>query len=139
MRSTPEAVYAFIGYPYSLNRVKKTLSKGGRLVPFVPRTAALFAPARAGTAEAYRAAGADRRVNFVATFRHSAERRDDDPTRPLPHPCGISGGAAYSLGRYRRTAESALRIVGVGTEYHERAGLLVAANARAIRFLIGRF
>jgi hypothetical protein len=134
------ALYAFVGYPHSANEIKRAKSESGRLHPVIPNVAT-FAPARHADVATYASVNADPRLNFVAHFNHSAERREDAPARPMPHPRGMSGGAAYCLGLSPdlTAALDALRLVGIGTEYHPREGLLVAANTRAVRHLISAF
>lgn len=134
------ALYAFVGFPRSQNRVGRAVSASGRPVPKIENTVA-FAPGYGVSLETYAKAKADPRFALVAEYRHSDQLCEHDPRKPMPAPPGMSGGAAFCLGR-SRDATRVLRemtLAGIGTEYHAKAGLLVAANAPAIRHLIAAF
>ncbi len=137
-RINTEAIYAFVGYPRSVNKVDRVKTAGGRLRQMLPNTAA-FMPAQASEQRAYELVNAIASVNFVARFDRDNSQRYDDARRPLPDPNGMSGGAVYCFGNSVADdwyALDHLQLVGVGTEYHRRERLFVAANSRAVQHLL---
>lgn len=132
-----DAAYAFVGYPRSVNKVDRSKTANGFLRPMLPNTVA-FVPAQASDQSQYDRVNATMRANFVARFDWASSQRSDDPRRPLPNPNGMSGGAVYCFGDFADGLRvfDQLRLVGIGTEYHPREGLFVAANARPVRYIL---
>jgi hypothetical protein len=131
------SIYAFVGYPRSVNKVDRAKTTRGFLRPMLPNTVT-FAPAQASVQSQYDRVNATTRMNFVAHFDWANSQRSDDPRRPLPDPNGMSGGAVYCFGDFADGLRvfDHLRLVGIGTEYHQREGLFVAANSRSVRHIL---
>jgi hypothetical protein len=134
----PNARLMFVGFPHSLNKAKRSRTSP-EAVPEL-QNVAVIAPAQYAP-EGYVRTKADARFNLVAAYDHMSERRTDDPRRPMPHPRGMSGGAVYCLGTSDdpAVALAELRLVGIGTEYHDSLRLFVAAKGASIRRLIRAF
>lgn len=139
-------IYVAIGFPHKLNKVKrrrtepfpsedKQASKTRKTPPYVIPNVAVLAPCTAASDERYAEVDADLELNFVAAFRH--QDLQDTTGRPYPHPRGMSGGAVFRIGTddvLVRAGE--IELAGIGTEYHDTRGLLVAASAPALRILL---
>jgi hypothetical protein len=90
------ALYAFVGFPRSQNRIGRALSASGRQVPKI-ETTAVFAPGLGVPLETFAKANADPRFTLIAEYRHSDQICEDDPRKRMPAPLGMSGGAAFCL------------------------------------------
>ena len=129
-------IYVAVAFPHSRNAVKRrknpndpTKRPFGRYV--IPNSA-VFAPCTAAPDDQYGTVAADLELNFVVAFRHQQVR--DTEGNVYPHPRGMSGGAIYRIGTNDTlTKANEIQLVAIGTEYHEKKGLLVAASAPALR------
>jgi hypothetical protein len=134
---TPAGFYSFIGYPETLNEPCGEWD-GEQTTYTIQRHIISFRVQKAPE-EAYRRVCCRPGQNFLGLFNHEELIATGDLTvvaGPLPR--GISGGPVFYLGsaddiyHHRRT----LRLAGIGTEYHHREGLIVAASIVAVRHIV---
>ena len=135
-----ESIYAFAGFPLKINRFRKEREPDGGAAFVIPHQR-LVVFAKPAEKAAYARARTDPTLNFVADFKHQRAQYYDDPQPGFPHPKGMSGGAVFRMKSTSRTPfrSADIGLVGIGIEYHEKPGLLVAANARALRILLQTF
>ncbi len=134
---TPDGFYSFMGYPEALNEPLPHWD-GERTTYTVQRHIVSFRVQRAENCD-YRRVRCTIQQNFVGVFDHRALIDSGALTVARgPHPCGISGGAVFYLG----TADDIfhgrgnVRLAGIGTEYHDRKRLIVAANSASSRMIV---
>lgn len=133
-----DAILAFAGYPLTANKFRVEREDGVR-VSVIPHMLAVIYAKPAGR-NGYLRTKADSILNLVAEFDHQRARDASGLQPGFPHPRGMSGGAIFCITRSPRSgALPAIGLAGIGTEYHERAGLLVGSNARAVRRLLEAF
>lgn len=137
-----KGVYFALGFPHRVNKVKRRRasadaqpSRSRKPDPYVIPNVAVLAPCEAAPDERYAEVKADLELNFVLIFRHSEER--DMIEKPYPHPRGMSGGGIFRIGTNDALVKAhEIELAGIGTEYHEKSGLIVAASAPAVRRIV---
>lgn len=135
-RTTPDTHYVAIGFPASRNKSGRERSAlGGQEKVFAFEQT--FAYSRAATDGDYASAGANPALQFVTRFDHSRTIVDGS-NRGFPHPRGMSGGGLFRLASATSSNErySQPELVGIGTRYVEKRGLIVATRANYIRQLL---
>lgn len=141
-----KGIYVAIGFPHARNKVKRRVTSepadaGNPMAsrsqprPYVMPNTAVLAPCEASNEERYREVNADLELNFVVNFRHKQVR--DTEGKAYPHPRGMSGGAIFRIGRDDTLVRAdEIQLAAIGTEYHEKLGLLIGASAPAVRHLV---
>jgi hypothetical protein len=121
-----------IGFPSSRNKWKRERTNAGQIERVLPFEQA-FACARPGRDEVYGVAEANVATHLVLEFRH-LHSKILGTGDVFPHPRVMSGGGVFrlgSIGRPKSPAEPP-ELVGIGTRYLERRGLIEAVRAKHV-------